>query len=71
MAYNTLLSGNSFSNSGPSVDTTPIVGELEVGLAVLWHGVRISATQTWQSHEFSSQQGGWFDFGSVAVSARF
>jgi lipid A 3-O-deacylase len=71
VAYNTLLSGNSFSDSGPSVDTTPIVGEFEVGAAILWHGVRITATQTWQSHEFSSQQGGWFDYGSVAVSARF
>ena len=71
VAYNTLLEGNSFSNSGPSVEKKPIVGEFEVGLAVIWHGVRISATQTWQSHEFTSQQGGWFDFGSVAVSARF
>jgi lipid A 3-O-deacylase len=71
VAYNTLLSGNSFADSGPSVDTTPIVGEFEVGAAILWHGVRITATQTWQSHEFSSQQGGWFDYGSVAVSARF
>jgi hypothetical protein len=71
VAYNTLLSGNSFSSSGPSVDTTPIVGEFEVGAAIIWHGVRITATQTWQSHEFSSQQGGWFDYGSVAVSARF
>jgi lipid A 3-O-deacylase len=38
---------------------------------VIWHGVRITASQTWQTHEFTSQQGGMFDFGSVAVSARF
>jgi lipid A 3-O-deacylase len=71
VAYNTLLAGNSFSSSGPSVDTKHVVGEFEAGLAVIWHGVRISATNTWQSHEFTSQQGGWFDFGSLAVSARF
>ena len=71
VAYNTLLAGNSFSSSGPSVDTKHVVGEFEAGLAVIWHGVRISATNTWQSHEFTSQQGGWFDFGSVAISARF
>jgi lipid A 3-O-deacylase len=71
VAYNTLLAGNSFSSSGPSVDTKHIVGEFNVGLAVIWHGVRITATQTWQSHEFTSQEGGWFDYGSVAVSARF
>ena len=71
VAYNTLLEGNSFSNSGPSVNKKPIVGEFEAGLAIIWHGVRITATQTWQSHEFTSQQGGWFDYGSVAVSARF
>ena len=71
VAYNELLAGNSFSNSGPSVDTKHIVGEFELGLAVIYHGVRVTFSQTWQSHEFTSQQGGWFDYGSVAVSARF
>jgi hypothetical protein len=71
VAYNTLLEGNSFSDGGPSVDKVPIVGEFELGLAVIWHGVRVTFSQTWQSHEFISQQGGWFDYGSVAVSARF
>jgi lipid A 3-O-deacylase len=71
VAYNTLLAGNSFSSSGPSVDTKHIVGEFELGLAVIYHGVRVTFSQTWQSHEFTNQQGGWFDYGSVAVSARF
>ncbi len=71
VAYNTLLSGNSFSSSGPSVDTLPLVAEFEMGLAVIYHGVRVTFSQTWQTHEFASQQGGLFDFGSVAVSARF
>jgi lipid A 3-O-deacylase len=71
VGYNTLLEGNSFSSSGPSVDKVPVVGEFELGLAVIWHGVRVTFSQTWQSHEFITQQGGWFDYGSVAVSARF
>ncbi|MBW4023034.1 MAG: lipid A deacylase LpxR family protein [Proteobacteria bacterium] len=71
VAYNTLLEGNSFSNSGPSVTKKPLVGEFEVGVAVIYHGVRVTFSQTWQTHEFTTQQGGMFDFGSVAVSARF
>lgn len=70
VAYNTLLEGNSFAD-GPSVDKKPFVGEFSVGLAVIWHGVRVTMSQTWQTHEFTAQQGGLFDFGSVAVSARF
>ena len=71
VAYNTLLEGNSFSSSGPSVTEKPIVGEFEVGLAVIYHGVRVTFSQTWQTHQFTTQQGGMFDYGSVAVSARF
>ncbi|WP_459674297.1 lipid A deacylase LpxR family protein [Acidisoma sp. 7E03] len=70
VAYNTLLEGNSFAN-GPSVDKKPFVGDFSLGLAVIWHGVRVTFSQTWETHEFTTQQGGLFDFGSVAVSARF
>ncbi|MCB8874509.1 lipid A deacylase LpxR family protein [Acidisoma silvae] len=70
VAYNTLLEGNAFAD-GPSVTKKPFVAEFEVGVAMIWHGVRLSLSQTWQTHEFTSQQGGLFDFGSVAVSARF
>jgi lipid A 3-O-deacylase len=70
VAYNTLLEGNSFA-SGPGVDKEPFVGEFEVGLAFIWHGVRATLSQTWQTHEFATQQGGLFDFGSAAISARF
>ena len=71
IAYNTLLEGNSFSDSGPSVTKKPFVAEFEVGFAVIWHGLRLTFSQTWQTHEFTTQQGGMFDFGSVALSARF
>ena len=46
VAYNTLLEGNSFSSSGPSVDKVPVVGEFELGLAVIWHGVRVFGSNT-------------------------
>ncbi|WP_284943963.1 lipid A deacylase LpxR family protein [Acidisoma cladoniae] len=71
VAYNTLLEGNSFSNTGPSVTEKPVVAEFDVGLAAIYHGVKISYTQVWQTHEFDGQQGGLFEFGSLAVSARF
>jgi lipid A 3-O-deacylase len=71
VAYNTLLEGNSFTTQGPSVDEKPVVAEMEAGLALIFHGVKISYTQVWQTHEFDGQQGGLFVFGSLAVSARF
>jgi lipid A 3-O-deacylase len=71
VAYDTTLDGNSFSNSGPHVNAKPLVAEFEAGLAVIIHGVKISYTQVWQTHEFDTQQGGMFEYGSLAVSARF
>jgi hypothetical protein len=47
------------------------VGEFEAGIAFIWHGVRISYTQVFQSHEFATQQGGLHEFGSLAASFRF
>lgn len=70
VAYNTLLEGNSFAD-GPSVDKKPFVGDFSVGLAMIWHGLRVTFSQTWETHEFIAQRGGLFDFGSVSVSARF
>jgi lipid A 3-O-deacylase len=71
VAYNALLEGNSFSSSGPGVTEKPVVAEFQAGLAMIYHGVKISYTQIWETHEFDSQQGGMFEFGSLAVSARF
>jgi lipid A 3-O-deacylase len=71
VAYDTLLDGNSFTSQGPHVNPKPFVAEFEAGLAIILHGVKISYTQVWQTHEFDTQQGGMFEFGSLAVSARF
>ncbi len=64
------LNGNTFA-SGPHVGPRWYVGELEAGAAVIWHGVRLSYTQTWQTPEFTTQKAGLFNFGSFAMSVRF
>ena len=64
------LSGDNFSHSrnrAPKWD----VGELEAGAAVIYRGVRITYSQTWQTQEFRTQKGGLFSFGSLAASVRF
>ncbi len=47
------------------------MGELEAGAAVIYQGVRITYSQTWQTQEFRTQKGGLFNFGSLAASVRF
>jgi hypothetical protein len=65
------LDGSTFRNHSPSVHRIWDVGEMEAGLAVLWHGLRFTYTQTWQTQEFQGAKGGLFNFGSLAVSAKF
>jgi lipid A 3-O-deacylase len=48
-----------------------LLGEVEAGFAVIWHGTRLSYTQTWQTHAFKGQKGGFFNFGSLTASVRF
>ena len=62
--------GNSFQSSA-SVTPTPFVGELEIGLAVMFAGFRLSYTQVFQTQEFKHQHGGLHQFGSFALSAHF
>ncbi|MEJ1976278.1 MAG: lipid A deacylase LpxR family protein [Acetobacteraceae bacterium] len=64
------LNGNTFPNgrhASPKWD----VGEIEAGAAVIYHGVRVTYSQTWQTQEFRTQKSGLFNFGSLAVSVRF
>lgn len=70
VARDALLDGELF-HDGPHVGHKPVVGELMAGAAVLWHGVKFSYTQTWQTEEFNGQKAGLFNFGSINVSARF
>ena len=70
VAQDVTLNGDNFSSSRhvrPKWD----VGELEVGAAIIYRGVRLTYSQTWQTEEFHGQKGGLFNFGSVAASVRF
>jgi hypothetical protein len=72
VGYDVTLDGSTFRTApGPSVHRIPDVGELEAGAAILWHGLRLTYTQTWQTQEFRHAKAGLFNFGSFAISAKF
>jgi hypothetical protein len=64
------LSGAIFQRSA-HVQHNWLMGEMQAGGAVLWHGVRLSYTQTWQTKSFKGQRRGLFNFGSLTASVRF
>ena len=64
------LTGNNFQSSR-HVATKWDVGELELGAAVIYRGVRVTYNQVWQTQEFRSAKSGLFSFGSLAASVRF
>jgi hypothetical protein len=71
VGYDVTLDGSTFRVNSPSVHRIPYVGEGVAGAAILWHGLRLSYTQTFQSQEFRGEKSGLFNFGSVALSAKF
>lgn len=71
VARDVFLDGSTFRARSPSVDKRAFVGEFQAGLAVMFHGVRVTYTQTWQTESFKGQRSGLFSFGSLALSARF
>ena len=71
IARDLFLDGSTFRSRSASVDKRPYLGEFEAGLAAMFHGVRVTYTQTWQTEAFKGQKSGLFNFGSLAVSARF
>ncbi len=64
------LDGNPFA-SGPHVGHQWFVGEFEAGLAIIYRGVRLTATHVAQTSTFHGQRGGFFQFDSFAASMRF
>lgn len=70
VARDIFLDGNTWADSR-SVDSRPLVADLQAGVAIIWHGVRIAYTQVWRTEEFYGQQGGMQQFGSLSVSFRF
>jgi hypothetical protein len=70
VGHDLTLDGNTFESS-PHVKSELLVGELQFGFAVLWHGVRVSYTHVLQTDEFHHQTGGLHQFGSLAASVKF
>ncbi len=70
VARDIFLDGNTWADSR-SVDSRPLVADLQAGVAVIWRGVRIAYTQVWRTEEFYGQRGGMQQFGSLSVSFRF
>ena len=71
VGYDATLQGSTFRANEPHVSKIWDVGEFEAGVALIYHGVRLSYTQTWQTQEFNGARSGLFNFGSVALSAKF
>jgi len=71
VARDVFLDGSTFRGRSLSVDKRPYLGELQLGLAAMFYGVRLTYTQTWQTESFKGQKSGLFNFGSLALSARF
>ena len=71
VGYDVTLDGSTFRSNSANVHHVWDVGELEAGAAVLWYGLRLTYTQTWQTQEFRHAKSGLFNFGSVAISAKF
>ncbi len=70
IARDAFLNGTLWRSS-PSVPHNWMVGGFQAGAAIIWRGVRVSYTQTWETAAFQGQRGGLFNFGSLAVSMSF
>ena len=64
------LNGNLFSTSR-HVAPQPWQAEFQGGIAVMAWGLRVSFTHVIGTQEFFHQRGGYFNFNSLAVSAKF
>ncbi len=71
VGYDASLQGDLFRQYSPHVSKLWDVGELSAGAAVMIRGLRVTYTQTWQTQQFHGQKGGLFNFGSLALSAKF
>jgi lipid A 3-O-deacylase len=71
VAHDEFLDGSTLGGPSAHVSKYWDVGELEAGAGIIWLGMRVTYTQTWQTNEFHGQKAGLFSFGSVAISTRF
>lgn len=71
VGYDATLQGNTIRSNSPHVPVNWDVGEIHAGLAIMWHGMRLSYSQVWQTQEFKGARSGLFNYGSLALSAKF
>ena len=71
VAFDETIDGSTFRSDSRHADRIWDVGEFEAGAAVIWRGVRLSYSQTWQTQEFNGARSGLFNFGSAALSFKF
>lgn len=69
VARDITLDGNTFANS-TSVEKEPLVGDLQIGLAVIVGQARLTYTHVYRTAEFTAQSGA-DQFGSISLSFRF
>jgi hypothetical protein len=69
VAHDIFIQGNDFTSSR-SVPLTPLQGDLEVGGAIILYGMRVTATEVFETPEFHGSAPA-FQYGSVAISGRF
>ncbi len=71
VAHDTTIEGSTFRTSAQGVTLTPLVGQAQIGLAIIAHGMRIAYTQVIQTQEFKHQHGGPHEFGALTLGVRF
>ena len=69
VAHNIFLDGNTWKNSH-SIDKRPLVGDLNLGMAVIYESMRFSYNHVYRTKEFYGQGNGQ-NFGSMTMSLPF
>ena len=70
VGYNEFLQGADFETSR-SVDPYRVVGEADLGAAIIWRGLRFSYTQVFQTRSYYGEVGNLHEYGSFSVSGTF
>ena len=70
VAHDITLDGNTYQSS-PNAALRSLVGDAELGFAVIAYGTRITYTQTVETQRFQHQKGGPHQFGALSLAARF
>jgi lipid A 3-O-deacylase len=70
VGHNEFLQGADFQTSR-SVEPYRVVGQGDLGVAVIWHGLRFSYTQVFQTRSYYGEIGNIHEYGSFAVSGQF